>query len=189
MNDLIKKIYIPVRQDILWHRILDVIGWVLSIGSLFLFPLTFTLYFGVIQRVVFYIVYGNDKRRWVKSDSEEDVNLTKKDNKDPWQISAAKFCVDNSETGFSQDDLRKFIKKNYSVSDGHIEQFIEEELNFPLGSKFSRNGRNGLWIPTLELVSKITDYEELREARKNSKNAFWLSIIAIMISLITLLKN
>lgn len=108
-------------------------------------------------------------------------------NKEPWQIAAARFCVDNSEKGFEEKDLKSFIQLHYSVSDGHVNQFIEEEIHFPLGSKFSRSGRGGYWIPPLELVSKITDYDELKEARRNSKNAFWLSMIAIIISVITLI--
>ncbi len=107
--------------------------------------------------------------------------------KEPWQIVAARYCVEHSEKGFEEKDLKSYVQSLYSVSDGHVSQFIEEELHFPLGSKFSRSGRGGYWIPPLELVSKVTDYDELKEARKNSKNAFWLSIIAIVISAITLI--
>lgn len=110
-----------------------------------------------------------------------------KEHKEPWQIAAARYCVENSEKGFEEKDLKKYVQSLYSVSDGHINQFLEEEIHFPLGSKFSRNARAGYWIPPLELVSKVTDYDELKEARKNSKNALWLSIIAIIISAITLL--
>ncbi len=107
--------------------------------------------------------------------------------KEPWQIAAARFCAENSEKGFEEKDLKVFIQSHYSVSDGHVSQFIEEEIHFPLGSKFSRSGRGGYWIPPMELVSKVTDYDELKEARRNSKNAFWLSMVAIIISAITLL--
>lgn len=109
------------------------------------------------------------------------------DRNEPWQIAAARFCVENSEKGFEEKDLKTFIQSHYSVSDGHVSQFIEEELHFPLGSKFSRAGRGGYWIPPLELVSKVIDYDEIKEARRNSKNAFWLSMVAIMISAITLM--
>lgn len=109
------------------------------------------------------------------------------DKNEPWQIAAARFCVKNSEKGFEEKDLKAFIQSYYSVSDGHVSQFIEEEIHFPLGSKYSRTGRGGYWIPPLELVSKVTDYDELKEARRNSKNAFWLSIVAIIISVITLM--
>lgn len=107
--------------------------------------------------------------------------------KEPWQIAAARFCVENSEKGFATEQLKTFISSNYAVSEGHISQFIEEELQFPLGSTHSRTGRAGYWIPPLELVSKVTDYDELKEARRNSKNAFRLSIVAIIISAVTLL--
>ena len=110
-----------------------------------------------------------------------------RDKNEPWQIVAARFCVKNSEKGFKEEDLKTFIQSHYSVSDGHVSQFIEEEIYLPLGSKFSRNGRGGYWIPPLELVSKVTDYDELKEARRNSKNAFWLSMIAITISAVTLI--
>jgi len=109
------------------------------------------------------------------------------DQKEPWQIAAARYCVENSEKGFKSEDLKKYIQNFYSVSSGHIDQFIQEEIHFPLGSKYNRNARDGQWIPPLELVSKVTDYDELKEARKNSKNAFLLSIIAIIISALTLI--
>lgn len=109
--------------------------------------------------------------------------------KDPWQITAAKFCVDNSEKGFSKDQLYKHVRTIYDVSEGHLNKFWEEEIYLPSGRQYSRNMGAGDWIPPLDLVSKVTDYEELKEARKNSKRAFWLSIIAIIISLITLFKR
>ncbi|MDO8676465.1 MAG: hypothetical protein Q7K16_02335 [Candidatus Azambacteria bacterium] len=109
-----------------------------------------------------------------------------KTNKEPWQIVAARYCVDNSEKGFKAEELKKYIGSLYSVSEGHLNQFFEEEIQSPLGSRFSRSARGDSWIPSLELVSKVTDYDELKEARRNSKNAFVLSIIAIIISTITL---
>lgn len=107
--------------------------------------------------------------------------------KEPWQIAAARYCVENSEKGFSKADLKEYIHSLYEVSDGHIMQFWEEELSLPAGRKYSRNARAGSWIPPLELVSKVTDYDELKEARKNAKNAFYLSIIAIIIAFITMI--
>ena len=103
--------------------------------------------------------------------------------KEPWQRAAARYCAENSE-GFSLADLKKYIQDIYPVSDGHVSQFIEEEIQSPSGRQHSRMGRGaeGLWIPPLDLVSKVTDYDELRHARKNAKDAFWLSIVAILIS-------
>lgn len=110
----------------------------------------------------------------------------KKKQKEPWQIAAARYCVENSEKGFVEQNLKDYIQSHYSVSDSHVSQFIEEEIQFPRGSKFSRKARAGYWIPPLDLVSKVTDYDELKEARKNAGHAFWLSIIAIIISAVTL---
>ena len=64
MNKIWNLIYPPVRQDIKWHRVVFVIGWILSIMSLALFPLVFILYFGAVQRIIFYIVYGEDESKW-----------------------------------------------------------------------------------------------------------------------------
>ena len=114
------------------------------------------------------------------------IKFWKTSEKEPWQIVAARFCVQNSEKGFDTEALKKYIQSVYSVSDGHVNQFVEEELQMPPGNKFSRSSRGSLWIPPLELVSKVTDYDELKEARKNAKNAFLLSMIAIIISAITL---
>ena len=107
---------------------------------------------------------------------------------EPWQIAAARFCVDNSEKGFNLPDLERYIKSKFSVSEAHIRQFWDEEICEPAGRKYSRTAR-GTFIPPLDLVSKVTDYDELREARRNAKHAFWLSIIAIIISTITLAVN
>ena len=67
--------------------------------------------------------------------------------KEPWQIAAARYCVENSEKGFAQEDLKKHIQSTYFVSDGHFSQFIEEKLQMPSGRQFSRMGRQGRWIP------------------------------------------
>ena len=111
-------------------------------------------------------------------------NLTK----EPWQIAAARYCVENSEKGFNEVDLKRYIQSRYEVSEAHLEQFISEEIHQPPGMRFSRNPR-GTWIPPLDLVSKVTDYDELREARRNARQAFWLAIIAIIISAITLIAS
>jgi hypothetical protein len=88
--------------------------------------------------------------------------------KEPWQIAAARFCVDNSEEGFTVEEVKDFIRNRYQVSDKHLEYFIHEEIKRPEGRQFSREHDNGKWVPSLGLVSKVTDYEELREARRNS---------------------
>ena len=106
----------------------------------------------------------------------------KKKEKEPWQIAAARYCVENSEKGFAVEDLKKFIQSIYSVNEGHIYKFFEEEIQSPSGRQYSREQKGGYWIPPLDLVSKVTDYDELKEARKNAKEAKELAIVAIAIS-------
>ncbi|MDO8443336.1 MAG: hypothetical protein Q7S81_03755 [bacterium] len=119
-------------------------------------------------------------------------NYFKNPKKEPWQIAAARFCVENSEGGFTQDDLNKYIKSIYGagINNGYLDQFYQEEICEPAGRKYSRSyfkdENNNRRVPPLDLVSKVTDYDELKEARKNSKNAFIFSLIAITISVITL---
>lgn len=106
---------------------------------------------------------------------------------EPWQIIASRFCVESSEEGFTLEELKDFIHHKYNVRDVHIQQFFLEEIQHPSGRQYPRTADTAhpewRWIAPLELVSKITDYEELKEARKNSKNAFWLSISSILIAL------
>ena len=102
--------------------------------------------------------------------------------REPWQIAATRFCVENSEKGFELEDLKNYIQSNYSVSNGHIAQFIEEGLQDPTGRKYSRNAREGFWMPPLDLVSKVTDYEELKEARESSKRAMYIAIGSLIIA-------
>jgi|GEM_PF-2449550 len=109
-----------------------------------------------------------------------------KKTKEPWQIVAARYCVENSEKGFNVLALKDYLKTKYDIQDRHFTQFIDEEIQLPSGRKFSRNaGLDNLWIPPLDLVSKITDYDELQEARRNSKSAFRLSLLAIAISVVS----
>lgn len=110
--------------------------------------------------------------------------MKKNQQKEPWQIAAARYCVENSEKGFVQEDLKKHIQSTYSVSDGHFSQFIEEELQMPSGRQFARMGKQGRWIPPLDLVSKVTDYEELKEARESSRRAMYVAIGSLIIATI-----
>jgi len=64
MNKILNIIYPSVKQDILWHRIVRVLGWIISVSTIIFFPLTFIVYFGIVQRAIFYIVYGTNKERW-----------------------------------------------------------------------------------------------------------------------------
>ncbi len=114
--------------------------------------------------------------------------------KEPWQIAAARYCVAHSEKGFNEEDLKGHIKSSYEVSGRFIKQFYLEEIRHPAGREHSRDflkdeDGSGLWIPPLDLVSKVTDYDELKEARRNAIWAFRFSIIAIIISAVTLIVS
>ncbi len=104
--------------------------------------------------------------------------------KEPWQIAAARFCVENSEHGFTTDDLKSHIHSIYSLKDSHVQQFIEEELQAPSGRQFSRMGIEGKWIPPLDLVSKVTDYDELKEARESSRKAMYIATGSLIVAII-----
>lgn len=83
----------------------------------------------------------------------------------------------------------EFINSRYNVSQCHLEFFIQEEIQNPTGRRGNRQGDGSHWVPPLSLVSMVTDYDELKEARKNARQAFWLSIIAIIVSLVTLVMT
>lgn len=109
--------------------------------------------------------------------------------KEPWQITAGRFCVLNSEGGFTLEELQAHIQLLHKVSDHQVRIFWEEEIHFPSGSTYSRNAVDGRWIPPLDLVSKITDYDELHEARKNAVDARTFAIRAIIVSLVALIAS
>lgn len=62
---ILNFIYPPVRHDILWHRVVLVVGWIFSICSLWFFPLTFIIYFAIIQRAIMFVVYGDKREKWL----------------------------------------------------------------------------------------------------------------------------
>ncbi len=64
IKQTVKYIYLPVRQDKFFLRLIKVVGWILMVVSHVFFPLTFLIYFGVLQRVLLYLVYGEDKAQW-----------------------------------------------------------------------------------------------------------------------------
>ena len=102
--------------------------------------------------------------------------------KEPWQIAAARFCVENSEKGFTFGGLKEFIHSKYEVQEAFVAQFIEEELQAPSGRQHSRAGRAGGWIPPLDLVSKMTDYDELKHARESANSARRWAFAALIVS-------
>lgn len=118
--------------------------------------------------------------------------------KEPWQIAAARYCVVNSEEGFGCDDLIKHIQSIYNkVHERQVNQFYDEEIYRPAGRDFSRNyltiGGKNKWIPPLDLVSKITDYDELQEARESSRRAMHIAtgslIVAIVVGIVQILTS
>jgi hypothetical protein len=115
--------------------------------------------------------------------------ISKKITKEPWQIAAGRYFVENSEKGFTYDGYKDFVLSKYQVSERHISQFWEETIQSPSGRQHSRNADHilGTWTPPMELVSTVTDYDELVEARRNARQAFWLSLIAIIISAVSLI--
>jgi uncharacterized membrane protein YidH (DUF202 family) len=64
--NLLSLIYPKVRHDIWWHRLVSVLGWIISICSLWLIVVVFPLYFGMIQRIIYFVAYGEDKSKWQK---------------------------------------------------------------------------------------------------------------------------
>lgn len=104
--------------------------------------------------------------------------------KEPWQIASARYFVENSEKGFTEDEFKQYIQNKYNVSARHLNQFFREEVQLPSGRDLNtaiRDGTEG-WIPPLDLVSKVTDYDELKEARKNASNAWYFSIAALIVA-------
>jgi hypothetical protein len=114
--------------------------------------------------------------------------MKKQNNKEPWQIVAARFFVENSEKGFSEAEYKEYVLKTYQIPERHLHQFFIETIQLPAGRDYTTMKRDGVdgWIPPMELVSVVTDYDELKEARKNSKNAFVLSLMAIILSVVSI---
>ncbi|MCB9810400.1 zinc ribbon domain-containing protein [Candidatus Nomurabacteria bacterium] len=57
-----RLIYPKVKYDKAWHRVVMVVGWVVSIPTYFLL---FPIYFGIIQRVIYFVAYGDNKDKWL----------------------------------------------------------------------------------------------------------------------------
>jgi len=108
-------------------------------------------------------------------------------NVEPWQIFAARYLLDKSESGVKIEEFKEYIHLNYNVEDIQLQHFFRDEIEIPAGRNFStarKPGPERRWIPPLDLVSMVVDYDELKDARRNARNAFWLSIIAIVISIV-----
>lgn len=57
-----RLIYPEVRHDRISHRLITIIGWIASLFSWFIL---FPIYFGVIQRMIYFVMYGNEKKKWM----------------------------------------------------------------------------------------------------------------------------
>lgn len=108
--------------------------------------------------------------------------------REPWQIAAARYCVAHSEGGFTKEGLKRHIESFYKVNGRHIEQFWDEEIYKPSGRDFARtwlsDPTGGIWVPPLDLVSKITEYDELQEARQSSRQAMLIATVSLIIAII-----
>ena len=112
-----------------------------------------------------------------------------RDKKEPWQITAARFCVERKE--FTLKELEIFLESNpHNIHHSHVRNFFIENIQNPPGRQFNREfrksaeGDGGLWTASSELVSMVTDYDELREARESSKRAMYIAIGSLVIATI-----
>lgn len=55
-------IYPKINHNKKWHRLVTVTGWIVSIFSYFIL---FPIFFGVIQRVIYFVIYGDQKEKWL----------------------------------------------------------------------------------------------------------------------------
>lgn len=105
--------------------------------------------------------------------------------KESWQIAATRFCVEKPE--FTFQELRIFLESEpYKIPDGHITAFFRETIQHPSGRQFNRQERlendKRYWTATVDMASTIIDYDELKDARKNARHAFWISMGALAVS-------
>lgn len=67
LKQIWKLIYPRVRHDKMWHRAVTIVGWVVSFFSYFvLFP----VYFGIIQRMIYFIAYGDKREEWLVGENK-----------------------------------------------------------------------------------------------------------------------
>ena len=111
----------------------------------------------------------------------------KKGEKEPWQIAAARYCVTNSGK-FTKEGLFKHIKFSYDVNKVHLQHFYEEEIEKPAGRDYSRRylstKEGGVWTAPLDLVSKVTDYDGLQQARDSSRKAMYIATGSLIMAII-----
>lgn len=109
-----------------------------------------------------------------------------KSNSEPWQIAAARFCVERNE--FTLKELETFLKEEpYNIPHEHVRNFFIENIQNPPGRQFNREFRkvsDGVvfWTAPSELVSMVTDYDELKEARESSKKAMRIATASLFLA-------
>jgi hypothetical protein len=111
------------------------------------------------------------------------------ESKEPWQIAAARFCVERDDTEFTRAELEQFLRENgYQIHTWHIHRFFQDQVKLPAGMQWNREprGENGteFWTAPLELVSTIVDYDELKQARESSISAWKMAAAALIVSAI-----
>lgn len=107
--------------------------------------------------------------------------------KDPWQIAASRFCVEQGDKEFTYTEVKDFLRKEgYKIHDYQVQIFLDDEIGHPPGMQFGRNARieNNIsfWTAPLNLVSTINDYDELRLARDNARSAWRWAAAAFFVS-------
>jgi|SRR3989344_884739 len=55
-------IYPKINHGNHWHRLITVVGWIVSIFSWFIL---FPIYFGIVQRIIYFVIYGDKKEKWL----------------------------------------------------------------------------------------------------------------------------
>lgn len=118
--------------------------------------------------------------------NKKSLNSKVRELAEPWQIAAARFCVERKE--FSLEELRTYLEGGtYNIDHTHVRNFFIENIQNPPGRQFNREFRkvsegNVFWTAPSELVSIVTDYDELREARESSRKAMYIAIGSLIIA-------
>lgn len=102
-----------------------------------------------------------------------------KKKREPVYIAITRALAEKFPEKVSRDEVKEYLEKNkISCS--------ENTLNFAL-SQLGYTGDNGTTrLLNAEYYFSLLEYEELTEARKNSREARWLSIAAIIIAVASL---
>ncbi|MES2749408.1 MAG: hypothetical protein V4606_03375 [Patescibacteria group bacterium] len=109
------------------------------------------------------------------TETEEDIH-----------VKILRYALDNPN--FTHADLIQNLKLNYEQ-----QVFIGTEVstNGPFFTYVggSGDGRGMRFMLSFEGRSRLLEYDELKEARQNSKQAFVISIFALVISIVSIFAN